>query len=228
VSLGNWTIVVSTILGVFWESVSWRNRLLLIASNLLLIVMCDGRLAILVNVVVIALLPASRWLPRWLPLLFPLLTYGILAGARAVGVLHGGADDLPGRLLKGMVYFERMSATELMGIVPQVKSNLFDSGWAYFAQSQSILGLAAFWVTLVFMLPVRTQESRRLLFAITGFFTLSLPVSNAFLSIKAASLLFAIYGSLRHWGRSWAQSTAEDHRAQLPRRQAARQSEEAQ
>jgi putative polymerase len=229
VSLGNWTIVVSTILGVFWKSVSWRNRLLLIASNLLLIVMCDGRLAIMVNIVVIALLPASRWLPRWLPLLFPLIAYGILAAARGLGVLHGGADDLPGRLLKGMVYFERMSATELMGIVPQVQSNLFDSGWAYFAQSQSILGLTAFWVALVLMLPIRTTQSRRLLFAVSGFFTLSLPVSNAFLSIKAASLLFAIYGGLRHWERPlMTQATTDDRRVQRTRRQAARQFQEAQ
>lgn len=197
VSLGNWTIVVTIFLITFWKQMGLAARSLVIASNILLIVMCDGRFAILTNAVVIGLALTSQWLPRRTPLLFPVVLYGALAAARALGVLRPGGDDLPGRLSKGMLYFERMTIRELFGMVGQVPSNMFDSGWAYFAQSQSIIGLTAFWMLLVLMMPARTLRQRRFLFALTGFFALSLPISNAFLSIKAASLLFALYGSLR-------------------------------
>lgn len=200
VSLGNWTIVVTVLLAAFWRRVSVPARVLLIAGNAMALVMCDGRLAILGCALVIALALVARHVPRFVPLLMPVLGYGALAAARALDVLPLGGDTFAGRLSKGMLYFERLSLTELMGAAPDVPGYTFDSGWAYFAMTQGVLGFAAFWTALVLLMPWRGVEARRFLLGCTLFFTLSMPISNAFLSIKAAALLFACYGSLRRWG----------------------------
>ncbi|MFL0418885.1 hypothetical protein ACH0CP_13725 [Sphingomonas sp. 179-I 2A4 NHS] len=201
VSLGNWTVVVTIFLCTFWRRMALWMRVVLIAGNVILLVMCDGRFAIIASVVVIGACLVAPKLPRGIALAFPAATMILLASVRGLGALPSGGDTLPGRLAKSLYYFERQSLIELFGLNTSVPGYTFDSGWTYFTQTQSVLGLIAFWCLLCLMLPLRTPEAKRFIIGVTLFFALSMPVSNSFISIKAAAILFVCYGCLRRWQR---------------------------
>lgn len=196
VSLGNWTVVIAVILTLFWSRLSWAERIFLFVSNAALLVLCDGRFAALGIVCVVGAVTLARWLPRWLPMLFPAFVLGGLVIARRLGALPSGGDTITGRLAKSLAYFERMTFEQAMGLVDPVPGWSFDSGWTYFSMTQSIIGMVLFWIALVFMMPKTAPLGRQLVYGITAFFALNMPVSNSFISIKAAALLFALYGSL--------------------------------
>lgn len=134
VSLGNWTVVVTVLLSVFWRRMDLMAKAVLIGGNLILLVMCDGRLALLGNIATVLFALLAPRLPRVVPLVLPLVMFGALAAARGLGALPSGGDTLTGRLSKGLYYFERLSLTELMGVAPYVPGYTFDSGWAYFTK----------------------------------------------------------------------------------------------
>ncbi|HCB75766.1 MAG TPA: hypothetical protein DEP91_06270 [Sphingomonas bacterium] len=201
VSLGNWTVVVTIFLCTLWRRMALWMRVVLIGGNAVLLVMCDGRFAIIASVAVIGACLIAPKLPRGITLAFPPATMILLAIVRALGALPSGGDTLSGRLAKSLYYFERQSLTELFGLNASVPGYTFDSGWTYFAQTQSVLGFIAFWCLLCLMLPLRTVEAKRFIIGVTLFFALSMPVSNSFISIKAAGVLFVCYGCLRRWQR---------------------------
>lgn len=116
--------------------------------------------------------------------------------ARRLGALPSGGDTLTGRLAKSLAYFERMTLEQAMGLVDPVPGWSFDSGWTYFSMTQSFIGILLFWIALVFMMPKSAPLGRQLVYGITAFFALNMPISNSFISIKAAAMLFALYGSL--------------------------------
>jgi hypothetical protein len=49
------------------------------------------------------------------------------------------------------------------------------------------------------MLPAANVRAKRFLFMMLTFFVLNMPISNSFISIKAAAFLFALFGCLRAW-----------------------------
>lgn len=199
VSLGNWTVVVTILLVTLWADLRVWQRTALIATNVVLLVLCDGRFALVGSVAVLAVAAAAPLLPRFFAIIAPLLVFVSLFVARGLGAIEGGGDTFSGRLAKSVTYFEKLSFEQLAGLAPDAPGYTFDSGWTYLVITQSLLGFCAFWVLLCMMLPARHVRARRFLYMILTFFVLNMPISNSFVSIKAAAFLFALYGCLRAW-----------------------------
>jgi putative polymerase len=199
VSLGNWTVVVTIFLVTLWPDLRKWQRAALIASNVVLLVLCDGRFALVGSVAVLAVAWIAPRVPRIFAIISPVLVFAALLTARGLGVIGGGDDTFSGRLAKSVTYFQKLSFTELVGLSPEAPGYTFDSGWTYLVITQSLVGFCAFWVLLCMMLPAADVRARRFLFMMLTFFVLNMPISNSFISIKAAGFLFGLFGCLRAW-----------------------------
>lgn len=195
VSLGNWTIVVAIFLGSFWRDLSWRDRLLLAGCDLVLLVVCDGRLSLGVCLLLAVYLPlVARRLPSgWSVVYLPAVIL-LLAGLVGSGFLVPGGDTLPGRLRGGYDALVGLDLADLFGFGHQP---LFpDAGWVYFIQTQSLLVAALIWGVVTLTDLGEDAEARMFKHGVALFLTLCLPISYSVLSIKTMSVLWCGYGAL--------------------------------
>jgi putative polymerase len=199
VTLGNWTVVVSVALATFWKEMSVRTRAILIVTNVLLLIGCDGRLAMGVNALILVTIPIYNRLPpvrRALPFLYLPAIFGLLVVGWATGYLDAEAsyDDLRGRYANSINFLMGIDLKRLMGALPFGDVVAADSGWLHIILTQSIFGLVAFWVGISLM-GGRGARSQRFSHAASVFFGLALPVSYSLLSIKSAAALWMILGA---------------------------------
>lgn len=200
VSLGNWTIVATLATAALWRWLSWRAIAMLAGTNLVLLVACDGRLALMTNILLLPFLIVGRRVPRWVP---PLTLPGMLlalALAQALGLLNVVGDTFVGRLTYSMNYLETLDFQALMGVPHGAGITGADSGWSYLAASQSLPGLVALWLALTLPIGVDTPQRRRFVLGMAIFLTLALPISYSVFSIKIAAFLWATYGCVQRSG----------------------------
>jgi putative polymerase len=197
VSLGNWTVVVTICVVTLWPELRKWQRAALLASNVVLLVLCDGRFAFVGSVAVVTVAFAAPYIPRFVAMISPALLFAALVVARGLGAIQGGDDTFSGRLAKSVTYFQRLSFNDLAGLTADAPGYTFDSGWTYLVITQSLLGFCAFWLLLSVMLPIADVRAKRFLLMMMTFFVLNMPISNSFISIKAAGFLFVLYGCLR-------------------------------
>ncbi|PTQ12352.1 polysaccharide biosynthesis protein GumE [Sphingomonas oleivorans] len=202
VSLGNWTIVVTLGIAALQSTLSRTMIVLLAIGNILLLFACDGRLALAINLLLLAAWPILPRLPRWLPPLFLPLIFLALLLASATGLLAEQGDTLIGRFRYGLDYLLGLNARDLLGLYARGGVVAADSGWAYFILTQSIFGFAAIWLALTLHSAPGTAGERRFIAGMAIFVALSLPVSYSIFSIKTAALLWALYGNLLSRGIS--------------------------
>lgn len=197
VSLGNWTIVVLIMLVALWGRMSWGTRATLIVADLLLVVACDGRFALVCAGGILLGIPFGRWAPRLWPLIYLPVLVATLFALRAAELLPRGGDTFAGRLRKGVDYLGRLEVADVFGAQPSndIYANA-DAGWAYLIQSQSLFGFLAFWLLVVLMTRARTPEMRGFVNATAIYFALCMPISYSFVSIKTVAPIFALYGCL--------------------------------
>lgn len=196
VSLGNYTII-ATILLFAWRRLLTPFALAVLGvSTFLLMVGCDGRLAFVSVVVILAAFAFERVLPRniallWLPGCVLLMVVGVsMAGWRS------GVDDFPGRLAYTVELLERFGWADLLGLSNRLVESSVDSGVAYLTLTQSIFGLALLWCFIVFGLPEDSRGQQRLKHGICLYLVLTMTVSYSFLTIKTAALLWFAYGAM--------------------------------
>jgi putative polymerase len=193
VSLGNWTIVVGIVLAATWHRLSAVQRLFLILSNAALLVICDGRLALAVNLVLIAYLWLARRLPGWTSVFYLPVALAALAAAKGLGLLSEVGDNFVGRLGYSMHVLHELSFDRLLGI--GIPSPFFaDSGWAAVVQTQSIFVAIGLWLVVTLTDIGETPAGRAAKHGIALFLTLSIPISDSILSIKTAGLMWVCYG----------------------------------
>lgn len=198
VTLGNWTIVVSIALATFWKDVSGRMRAILIATNIALLIGCDGRLAMAVNALILVTMPIYNRLPnprRWLPVLYLPIIYLILFFALTFNYLDGKAsyDDLKGRYANSIQYLTSSGLEKLFAARPGGTAAAADSGWLHIILTQSIFGLFAFWLAMTTM-GGSGPRGTRYAHAVAIYVALALPISDSVLSIKAAAAMWMILG----------------------------------
>lgn len=196
VSLGNYTIIATILL------CAWRQLLTPLAlgvlgfSTFLLMIGCDGRLAFVSVVVILATFACERVLPRniallWLPGCVLLMVVGVsIAGWRS------GADDFPGRLAYTVELLEQFGWVDLLGLSNRLVESSVDSGVAYLTLTQSIFGLGLLWCFIVFALPENSRGQQRLKHGVCLYLVLTMTVSYSFLTIKTAALLWSAYGAM--------------------------------
>jgi putative polymerase len=199
VTLGNWAVVVSIALAAFWRDVTTRTRWLLIVSNVLLLIACDGRLAFGVCALILLTMPVFSRFPRqlaWAPVLYLPIMFVLLLIGWSAGYLDASAsyDDLRGRYANSINFLMSSELKTLLGAANFGGVIAADSGWLHIIITQSILGLSGYWIAIT-MLGGGGPRSRRFAHAAGIFFAFALPVSYSILSIKSAALLWMTLGA---------------------------------
>lgn len=200
VSLGNYCIIVTAFTVAAWHRLGTMARVLLPASTVLMIVGCDGRLALVTCVVIVAAAPWVTALPRRSTLLYaPLLLFGAFALTYFAG-LRSGTDDFAGRLANTVELLARLDAPDLLGLTDTLIVPAVDSGITYLILTQSLPGVLLLWLFVTFSGSDSTPEQVRFTHALCLYLSLSMLVSYAFLTIKTASLAWFIQGALQGRG----------------------------
>lgn len=200
VSLGNWAIVGTIFTAAMWRSLSNGARLFMLVSTAVLLVTCDGRLALSVILLFCLYLPISAYVPdQWSVAYLPLLLVA-LVGGEALGILAEHQDNLPGRLSVGLDALRSMDLDQLLGIRAD-RVRFDDAGWADFVQAQSVVIAIGLWLALACSSFGRDPGNRMAKHGIMLFLALCLPISNSLLSIKTAALMWVVYGFCYARGR---------------------------
>lgn len=194
VSLGNWVIVVAVFLAGFWKRLPWKMRIFLLISNVVLLIVCDGRLALGVCIVLAVYLPIARYIPSPASFFYlPGVTL-LLTGLIAAGFLASEGDTLPGRLRGGFNALTGLDLSDMMAVGSQ--SLNADAGWVYFIQTQSLFTAIVMWAIITFTDIGKDPDARMFKHGLALFLALCLPISYSVLSIKTMSLLWCGYGCL--------------------------------
>ncbi len=196
VSLGNYCVVVVAFLCAWFDRLSWPVRIFLAAGTVVAVIGCDGRLAAVASILIIAARPLAARLPRGSAALYlpGIALFAILLVA--LEGLRAGTDDFPGRVAHMVDLLGRFGAAEIAGISTNqvLLAESVDSGLDYLILTQSILGVVLLWLFLAVAIPERRADQARFKHAALIYLALVMMVSFAFLSIKTAALLWFIQG----------------------------------
>ena len=193
VSLGNWAIVITIWTAALWRQLGRNMRAFMIASNMALLVICDGRLGLAVCLVLVAFLPLARRLPGWISAFYlPAFLAGLWT-AVGVGLLTDVGDTFAGRLRYGLNALGLLDVPRMLGISTE-RISFEDAGWASFIQSQSVMVAIVLWLIVTLTNIGDDAGGRMAKHGIALFLVLSLPVSNGIFSIKTAGLMWVCYG----------------------------------
>ncbi|MBS0235299.1 MAG: polysaccharide biosynthesis protein GumE [Proteobacteria bacterium] len=208
VSLGNYcTIIVAFMVSCF-RRLGWPATIYLALTTILMLMGCDGRLAVLASLIIIAAALLTPFLPPYSAIIYlPLAALTLFSVAGAAG-LKSGTDDFKGRLAGTVELVHRFDLSDFLGLSNQYVESTVDSGLAYLMVTQSLPGLILLWMFIAWHVSEETTEQVRFTHALCLYLTLSMLVSYALLTIKTAALLWFIQGTL--------QAGAEDRRDQVP------------
>lgn len=200
VSLGNYCSIVTAFMVACWHRLGTMTRVLLPLSTVLMIVGCDGRLALMTCAMIVAAGPWVTSLPRRAALLYaPMLVLAAFA-LTYFAELRSGTDDFAGRLANTVELLSRLDVLDLLGLTNELVTPAVDSGITYLILTQSLPGVLLLWLFITFSGSDTTAEQVRLTHALCLYVSLSMLVSYAFLTIKTASLAWFIQGAIQ--GRS--------------------------
>lgn len=194
VSLGNWYVTITIFVAAFWHSLTTRTKVFLILSNIVLLVGCDGRLAILVSLVVVVLSLLAYRLPRY-SYIFYLPGVVLMAAVLLAGFDVDASDDsFVGRVAISIGVLSKMDLPAILGANQALLGRSADSGVAYFVQTQSIIGVIVLWVSICFLLPPNSRSALVVMHGICVYLALGLMISYSTFSMKSAGAIWFLYG----------------------------------
>lgn len=197
VSLGNYCSIVTAFTVACWHRLGHPARVLMPVSTALLIVGCDGRLALVTCAVIVAAAPWVTSLPRRATLMYaPLLVLAAFA-LTYFAEWRSGTDDFAGRLANTVELLAQLDAQDLLGLRNTLIPPAVDSGITYLILTQSLPGVLLLWLFIACSGADITPEQVRYSHALCLYIALSMLVSYAFLTIKTASLAWFIQGALQ-------------------------------
>lgn len=197
VSLGNWAVIVAILTASLWPSLPLSMRAFLLISNFAVLVGCDGRLATVACVIILAVMPIVPKLPARLPLLYlPGVVILAMIATSLLG-LRAGSDDFSGRIASSMHLLGTFSIGALFGTDLALLDRVADSGISYFILTQSILGVAAIWLAICLLQPTTTRRTIVLTHSTCIYLSLVLMISYSLFSIKTSAPLWFLYGYVR-------------------------------
>lgn len=196
VSLGNYTVLLTIFITAFWQRMSIFQKTFLVASTLVILIGSDGRLAVVISLLIVFGALVFTRLPAYSHILY--LPGAVIAAALLVSLLgiRSGTDDFPGRIAFSMDMLASLDLSALMGLSQYTSVRFDDSGIAYFLVTQSIIGVMAIWLFVCLTFSQRTRTNIIFIHGIAIYISLNLLVSYSLFSIKTASLLWFIYGYL--------------------------------
>lgn len=197
VSLGNYCIIVTTFVAAFFDRLTLATRAFLIGGTALMLIGCDGRLAMLSSLAIVLAAAIAPWLPPYSAVVYlPAVTVAAFLLVGFAGFTAGG-DDFPGRIAHTVELLRHYDVPDLFGISNEHLSSAVDSGLAYLVITQSVFGVAMLWLFIVFAAKEDTAAQTRHTHALCVYLALTMMISFSFLSIKTAALLWFVRGSLQ-------------------------------
>jgi putative polymerase len=193
-------IVVWSFICSCYSQLSRRALIFLIPATILMIIGTDGRLALVLSVLIITISVISPRMPRWTPFLY----LPVIAAAAALLVHLAGlrydADNFGGRLAFSTHLIGDFDFADLMGISNTHLVPALDAGFAYFIVSQSLIGTLIIWTYITLIARGDTVVQVRQINTTALWLSMFMMVGAAFLSIKTAGLTWFIFGSIQRDG----------------------------
>ena len=196
VSLGNYCIIVTTFLCARFRTLSRPSIIFFVVTNVMLLIACDGRLAVTTSVAIVLAAAVATWIPYACILYLP----GAVAIAFAIHLglgINSGADNFTGRVALTAELLARMQVAEFMGVARERISGIADSGLAYLIVTQSIFGVALIWGALALLPREAEPQQTRAKHGLLVYVALTMMVSYSFLTIKTAALAWFLLGALQ-------------------------------
>ncbi len=196
VSLGNFVIMTVAFTAAFWKHMKvWLQAFFLFSITLMLFA-CDGRLAMLATVAIVALSLGNRVLPRHAGLvLLPVIAALAIFVTDKAG-LHSGTDDLPGRIAYTAELLTSMQFLDFAGLSDRLLDQSVDAGAVYLMITQSFLGVALLWLFVTLSADEATSEQKIYKNGLLLYLALTMMVSYSFASIKTAAPIWFVFGVL--------------------------------
>jgi len=197
VSLGNYVIILTTFLCANFSKFSIRYRAFLLAGIVIALVGCDGRLAAICStIIVLGTLVAPRLPPKITVLYLPAIVIGAFV---FVFTTYPDAhqDNFSGRVAYCVNLLANYDVADWLGLSDHFIARASDSGIAYIVATQSVIGVALFWVLLNFEADDRWPSQIKFTQGLCTYIALTMLVSYSLFSIKTAALLWFIHGSLQ-------------------------------
>jgi putative polymerase len=199
VSLGNYCVIASSYVLARSNHLSGSRRVFYGVSIILMLIGCDGRLAIVTTMLLLGLAAAARSssvlqsYPAWLYL--PVLCV-IVPSVVMLGGFHTGEDDFEGRLAHTVAVLANFDRLDWLGLSSKQLLASMDSGLAYLIISQSLPGLAMLWAFIFF--PTKNIAYDRLFYshAIALYLSVTMMVSYSIVTIKTAGLMWFVLGTM--------------------------------
>ena len=190
-------IIVWTFICACYDRLSRAVLIGLVVATALMIVGTDGRLALIMSGIILALCTVAPKLPRALPLFYlPVITLAVALLVYCAGLQYD-ADNFGGRLALSTHLLARFDVSELLGASNGLLGPAADAGLAYLILSQSLLGVIILWSYISLGSRADTPAQIRYYHSTSLWLSLFMMVGAAFLTIKTAGLLWFIYGSLQ-------------------------------
>jgi putative polymerase len=199
VSLGNYCTIMTAYFCARFSQLSSIAVLSGAAAITFLLVGCDGRLAVVSILLIIAVSILAPTPPRSSAAVYlPLVIVGMVVVTLVMNP-NPEADDFQGRIAYSIYLLSQFHLDHWLGIhrnLDDLDSRIafFDSGIGYLIATQSIIGLAVIWLFLACIGEEKTREQIRYAHAILLYFALTSTVSYSMLTIKTAALAWFIYG----------------------------------
>lgn len=173
------------------------------AALFTIVVLADARFGLYFCIFVAAIYPLSRFIPRTMLFIAPfvamiaLVTY---ASARGPQVFD---NDMVGRFIYAGEILSKIHAAQVFGLGASDISTgtsfaadpVNDSAYTYVLVEIGILGAAALWALFIYS-PVADQTAWRFKIIVAFYYILILTIAASAFTIKTASLLWFLYGTL--------------------------------
>jgi putative polymerase len=196
VSLGNFMIVTVAFTAAFWKQLGVLTRAFCVASMILMLLACDGRLAALATVAITAISIGYRLLPRHVALTFVPAVTGLALFASYAAELSPGVDDLTGRVAYTAELIGNLTLVDVAGLSDRLLVQSVDAGVVYFVITQCLLGFSLLWGAITFSADESTSQQKIYKNGSLLYLALTMIVSYSFLSIKTAAPIWFVFGAL--------------------------------
>lgn len=197
VSLANFCGVIVIYLISFGNRLTLSDRLIFMATVVLILVTNDTRTMLIFTVVSAVGYVVYPWIPKICDfLMMPMI---VVVGF----VIHAfrpdaHEDDFVGRISGTVRNILDMDLAAALGLELDKATTFVDSGYVYITYGATIFGLILFWLFVSFYPAGRTPNQKRLCHALSLFMFLNLMIgSTAIFSMKTAGILWLLVGFLK-------------------------------
>jgi putative polymerase len=196
VSLGMFAAIVVCYALAADDEITWGRRIACLAFAFMFVLLCDGRLALGLVVVMLAARAVLCRLPKITLFLYLPVTVGLALLLQPILSVAPQGDNLLGRINTTAILLRSMTLDVYLGLSPSAFSTL-DSGIAYLIENIGLIGVAIFWCALCVLSRYDDRTQRAFAHMSCLYLSISWLVSSASFTIKTAAFLWFLFGTFQ-------------------------------